>query len=318
MPSPRKKADTGPSIEVAPINMGVIDFHIVGRRPMVFNAMSAKAMRDLYDPTPALSKNQRNTRPKHDSYAEFINSAEVTRDPSFPTFLHIPATKFKAALAGAALDQQGAKKAVIGRVAWVSSTLEDFPDRIPVYGIPHVRVDGVRNSGPDRTPDVRTRAILPEWTCSIRVEFMANVVNATSLVNLMANAGLSQGVNDWRPEKGSNTFGQFEVVNADDPRIKPLMLTAGRAAQLEAMDNPSAFNEESAQLFNWHQRRMVERGFAYTPVGAFDLVATDGMGLDLDVIPSATEVEPLLVGAGASGGNGKATKASSASAKGKG
>ena len=74
-----------------------------------------------------------------------------------------------------------------------------------------------RSADKNRTPDVRTRAILPEWACKLRIAYTKPILREQAIFNLLAAAGLQSGVGDWRQEKGSGSYGAFKLVNADDP-----------------------------------------------------------------------------------------------------
>ena len=66
-----------------------------------------------------------------------------------------------------------------------------------------------RSADINKTPDVRTRAIIPEWCLSATVQFTKPLLKENAIVNLMAAAGLTQGIDDWRQQKGSGNYGAF-------------------------------------------------------------------------------------------------------------
>ena len=94
---------------------------------------------------------------KHDPTGEFRQSFYRNRDPKEPTLFHFPAGGFHKALASAALYMPGAKKAEMIRVTKIKSL------QINIYGVPQIFCAMARP--PQQAPDVRTRAIFPEW-CS--------------------------------------------------------------------------------------------------------------------------------------------------------
>ena len=102
-------------------------------------------------------------------------------------------------------------------------------------------------------------------------------MNLKNVAQLLSIAGTTQGIGDWRPEKGSGNFGQFEVVAADDKRYKEAT-KFGRKLQLEAMDRMECYDDETAALFSagrdcyaWfsNYRRIFHLSFRWstTPVG---------------------------------------------------
>jgi hypothetical protein len=149
----------------------------------------------------------------------------------------------------------GASKTQMGRLIYMPGEYQ------PVYGIPKVFMAVTRSSDIKRTPDVRTRAILPEWACSLTVTFTKPLLKEQGIANLLAAAGMSSGVGDWRQEKGSGSFGSFKIVSADDPDFRRIVKTQGRAAQQEAMDAPEAYNDETAEMLSWFSVEMKRRGF---------------------------------------------------------
>jgi hypothetical protein len=121
------------------------------------------------------------------------------------------AASFKKAMSNAALDIPGLRKTQIGRLVWVSG------DKVPVYGTPQLFMTLVRMADIARTPDIRTRAILPQWCCQIHITYVMPQINATNLGNLLSAAGLLSGIGDGRQEKGSLNFGQFRIASHNDP-----------------------------------------------------------------------------------------------------
>jgi hypothetical protein len=161
----------------------------------------------------------------------------------------------RTAMATAALDMPGAKKTQIGRLVTV-----DW-DAMPVYGLPKVFMAVTRSADMNKTPDVRTRAIVPEWACRLSIRFQKPIMREQSLANLLAAAGRLAGVGDWRQEKGSGSYGAFKLVSADDKDWLRIVKTQGRAAQKDALDNPVAYNDETSEMLAWFDVELKRRGF---------------------------------------------------------
>lgn len=62
------------------------------------------------------------------------------------------------------------------------------------------------------TADIRYRAEYRDWSALLRIEFVPSVIDLSSVVALV-DAGGTNGVGEWRPEK-SGSYGTYEVVGA--------------------------------------------------------------------------------------------------------
>jgi hypothetical protein len=250
-----KKPETTQITEVLRVTEGRLDAFIVGDG-LINNRMSNKGQHELLYPGGG-----RREGLKHEPLLEFRGSPYTFTDPTAPTFIAHKATAFKAAMTNAALDIPGMKKSQIGRLVWVVG------DLIPIYGLPQMLMAGVIQAGPSRTPDIRTRAILPEWACRIQITFAEQLIKPQAIVNLLATAGLTQGIGDWRPQKGSGNFGRFRLTDANDPDYKRIVKTGGRKAQIAAMeaDPPACYDTETAELYGWfveERKRRALKGVA--------------------------------------------------------
>jgi hypothetical protein len=223
---------------------------------MILNRMSEKARRELLFPAPKKSGSARSALIKHDPLAEFRASPYTNSSPEAPTFLEHLASAFKNAMGGAALDMPDVHKTTICRLTWVEG------DRISIYGIPQLFMSTTRSANAARTPDIRTRAIVPEWACYITVSFQKPMLSARAVGNLLAAAGMTQGVGDWRNEKGSGSYGAFELVNEDNKDFQRIIREGGREAQIAAMKAPEFYDDETAELFTWFEKEVVARGKA--------------------------------------------------------
>jgi hypothetical protein len=168
----------------------------------------------------------------------------------------MPAGAFHAAMGNAAIDMVGAKKAQIGRLTSV------IGDKVPVFGIPQLWMTIVRSSDMARTPDVRTLPILPEWACTITVEFVGSLIKQASIGNLLGAAGVIIGVGDGRPEKGKLSMGKFRLCNADDPDFVRITKSGGWKVQDEALKDPHYYDLETEQLMSWFKEERGKRSAA--------------------------------------------------------
>ena len=240
-------------ISAIKIQMERVSYCVLGKTPIILNRMSEKAKHDMLCPSGRKTAAEKASSLKHNPYEEFNNSPYIL--PDGVTLLAHLATAFKKAIAGAALDIPGAKKAQLSRLMWVEG------EKIPIYGIPKLHMAITRSADIGRTPDARTRCIIPEWACRVVVAFPVPILKEQTVSNLFAAAGMIQGIGDWRPEKGSGTFGQFELVDEDDPAFKKIVESGGREAQVQAMKAAEPYDTETEELLSWFVSEVDRRGF---------------------------------------------------------
>jgi hypothetical protein len=193
-------------ISIVALEEGVITFNVLGTSPLIFNRMTEKAKQQLLAPPPKKTAADKAATAKHDPIAEFRNSPYRMRNPKAPTALAVLPSMFKQAMGTAALRTPGARKTEILqliRVQW---------ENLPVYGVPKVFTSVVRSADMNKTPDIRTRALLPEWCCEFTVRFQKPILREQIIIDLMVAAGRVAGICDWRQEKGSGSFGAFTIV----------------------------------------------------------------------------------------------------------
>lgn len=250
-----KKAEVGTEIQVLEVAKGTMEFCILGTSPFICNRMSQKVWFELLAPKGRKTAVEKASSMKHDPIQEFRDSPYRLKDENAPTLIAVLPTMFKGAMGTAALRSPGVKKTEMEQLVSV-----EWHDQ-PMYGVPKVFMSIVRSADMNRTPDVRTRAILPEWACKLRVTFIKPNLREQSVANLLAAAGIISGVGDWRQEKGSGNYGSFKLVSADDPDFVRIMKTQGRQAQQDAIDNPVAYNDETDEMLRWFDVELKRRGF---------------------------------------------------------
>jgi hypothetical protein len=112
----------------------------------------------------------------------------------------------------------------------------------------------------NRTPDVRSRAIVPEWACRLTVQFAKPIMREQSIANLLAAAGIMAGVGDWRIEKGAGSYGAFRLCSATDPDFVRIC-KIGRKQQDAAIADPECYDDETESLLSWYGVEVQRRGF---------------------------------------------------------
>lgn len=248
-----KKAET--EISVLEVHRGWIEVCVLGTSPLIHNAMSAKARQQLLMPPARKNAAEKASSLKHEPINEFKRSMYRARNPKSKTEIVVKATAFKGALMGAALDLPGAFKTQIGRLTYVEG------DEVQIYGVPQLMMAVTRSADKNRTPDVRTRAIIPEWACMLSLQFTKPLLKEATMLNLLAAAGITQGIGDWRIGKGNGNYGGFELVGADNEKWNRIVAEGTKQAQLEAIEDPVCYDSETEELLSWHEAEVRQRGF---------------------------------------------------------
>jgi hypothetical protein len=238
------------AVQILPPQFGEFTAYIRSCKPLIFNALTAKAQREFL-----LPRGRRDSRAaraealKHDVLAEYRQSVYRHEGDDVRTRLAFPASAFKKAMADAALDLPNAKKAQIGRLVSVA-------EPIYVYGVPKLFITPIRTADMRHTPDLRIRAIVKEWALSLDIRYLTPNLTEGSVINLLNAAGAIIGVGDFRQQKGAGDFGQFEVVNYSDAAYQQLVHSCGREAQDQALASPTFYDANSQALYEWYSEEL--------------------------------------------------------------
>lgn len=253
MPARKNTATEREVSDYIKVKDDTVHCYVVGTSPIICNRMSEKAKHELLMPRGKKTASEKATTLKHDPIAEYQASPYRLKDPKAPTLIAVLATAFKGSLRTAALDMPGAKKSQIGRLTWVTG------EHVSIYGVPKLFMSVTRSADMNRTPDIRTRAILPEWAAKVSINYVEPLIKMQAVVNLLAAAGITVGVGDWRPEKGAGNYGQFKIVSPTDPEYLRIVKQGGRAAQEEAMKNPVCYDDDSTEMLSWYTDELSKR-----------------------------------------------------------
>lgn len=246
---PKKAVDKEQPIVINEIEMTTITFCVLGTSPLIMNRFQQKAWQELLLPSARKNHAERAATLKHDPVAEFRGAAYRNRDLNSPAYTHIPNGSFKGALASAALDIPGATKAKMERLTAIVET------NIDLFGIPNIFCAMVRNSDMNRTPDVRTRPIFPEWAAKVSVRYVRSLLTERTIANLFGAAGMIVGIGDWRPQK-NGSYGCWKCVPETDADFKRITAKQGRKAQEAAFATPIYFDEDTEELLTWFEKEI--------------------------------------------------------------
>ena len=248
------KSAESAEISILRISTGQVSFRIVGQTPLIFNRMAEKAKRVLLLGGTKKTAADKAANLKHNPIEEYRDSVTRNKGDDRPTRLAVPSPAFKGAMMSAALDMPGAKRTEIGRLSWVEGY------QVDLYGIPELFMSVVRSADMNKTPDIRTRAIVPMWACQVTVSFVEPKLNETAVGHLLAAAGLTAGVGDFRQEKGKGSFGQFRLVEDDDKEFNDIVKRGGRVAQDAALLRPECYDDDSRELLEFYSAEILRLG----------------------------------------------------------
>ena len=250
----KKSANKVNEVQIEKLGIGVASVWVKGMTPLIYNAMSAKVRGELLLPKGKKSAAEKATTLKHDPLAEYRASVYRRMGNVGETRLTFPATAFKNAAIGAVrhLDA-GVTMVQMKQLIWVCG------DIVSVYGVPQLHMAVVRSADMNKTPDVRTRAILPEWCCRLRIQFVKPNLNETTLARLLEAGGLLNGVGDFRQEKGKGNYGQFEI--SSEAECQDIISRGGMKAQDAALESPEFYDAETAELYGWYVEERKRRGW---------------------------------------------------------
>jgi hypothetical protein len=239
-------------IDVLRIVSGTVTYCVLGTRPLLMNRFAEKARQQILMPGRKKTQAERIFSLKHNVPYEFENSMYRTLDEKRKTRMVFPGRAFAQALADTALDIPGANKTQIQRLAGVTDV------DIPIFGVPWLHMAMVRTADQKRTPDIRTRAIFPEWACYVTISFVKGLLTERSITNLFGAAGIICGIGDDRKQKGGDK-GLFNCVENTNPDFQRIIKTQGTKAQDEGIKAMVPFDHDTEDLYAWYKSEILNR-----------------------------------------------------------
>ena len=239
------------AIEVEPLKVGSMTVWLKGRTPLICNRLAGKAMRELLFPKGKKTKADKEQMLKHDPVNEYRNSMNC-RVGKGSTRVVFPSPAIKGAMATAALETKGTNKTQIGRLVWVEGEMCDL------YGVPQLFMRPVRSADTNKTPDIRTRAILSEWCLPAEIRYVKPQMSEETIAQLLSNGGIIVGIGDFRQEKGKGNYGQFEVATKAD--CEAIIASGGMKVQDAAIKKPTCFDSDTQELLAWFAATVDQRG----------------------------------------------------------
>lgn len=191
------------SVVIAQPNVFSVALEVEGTSPLIQNNFSQKAMEQM------LRKHMGITVQREPKVPSKCIEAATTYNVDHK--ICIPPTAFKKGMLSASTLIKGFKKTQLRIQLYVEG------NSIPItYSRMEPRIDIVKTSGMNRTPDIRFRPSFHDWKARLVLQF-SEMLRVQSVVDLLNRAGNS-GVGEWRPEK-DGTFGTYRVVrHISDPK----------------------------------------------------------------------------------------------------
>ena len=248
-----KKAQEQGEIIIERLSVGEAAVWVKGQTPLIYNAMSAKVKGELLMPKGRKSTAEKATTMKHEPMTEYRASVYRRDGNRGETRLTFPATAFKNAAIGAVRHiNAGVSMVQMKQLLWVSG------DTVDVWGVPQIYMAVTRSADMNKTPDIRTRAILPEWCCMLKIKYVAPNMTETAVARLLEAGGLLNGVGDFRQEKGKGNYGQFALCDRAD--VADIIKAGGMKAQDAALESPECYDVETRELLTWFEDERKARG----------------------------------------------------------
>jgi hypothetical protein len=246
------------NVQIKPIKMKTVVVNIIGYN-LIMHRFAKKAWQELIMPSQRQNSAGLAQSLKHDPMTEYRECFYMNHEEDAPTLFHLPRGMISKAMAAAALDIPGATKASIERLTSVATST------VYLYGTPQIRVDMVRNSDINRTPDVRTRPIFPRFAApNVAIRYKADPLTDAQIINLVSASGDITGYGDARQQKGGfpeegGPFGIFRLCDADDPELLEIVASEGREVQRRAWHQPQYNTATTADLLGWFYQELERR-----------------------------------------------------------
>lgn len=241
--------------EVLHIERKMARFFLLGTSPLIIHRVGAKAQRELLMPKGKKTAADKASSLKHQPLEEYRECLYTTKPDGNPaTRLIFPGGAFHQAIAAAALDMPGMKKAQIGRLCGVKQV------DVNIFGVPEIYLTVVRNSDMNRTPDIRSRPILPQWAAIVDLWSAHPLIRQSDVIKLFSAAGIYIGIGDNRQQKGAGSFGLWTIVDENDKQFAAVVKSGGRDAQDRAIAKPAPYDTQTADLLSWFEQEFKRRG----------------------------------------------------------
>jgi hypothetical protein len=186
--------------------------------PLLQHRMSEKARLELLNRQKSKGKDAKGGKSKErearDPEGEFTAAAHTLGEGRYG----IPVTAIKGAMVSAAHKDRGIEKTVIRGNMFVATDGRDprcgtelieifAPGGKPIKPVMDERIVRLAQG----QPDLRWRPLFYDWEATLRITYVADVLNVATIVSLIQRAGFTVGIGELRPEKCGG-YGRFAPV----------------------------------------------------------------------------------------------------------
>lgn len=213
--TPATPPEGGETFVIVAPDIRVIEVPIVGLSPLIVHAWSVKAKAQMLEKQMSGKARTKTREPKNPD--EDYQASRYISDDGWDG---VPAAAFKAAMVSACRQVEGLSMVLAKTLFFVEAdgrSTRQNTDLVRIHGTPRKREDMVRlETG---TADIRYRAEFPEWSALLHIRFDAGVIQHGSVLNLLARAGESIGVCEWRPsapKSATGSYGRFRIRTEGD------------------------------------------------------------------------------------------------------
>lgn len=189
----------------------VITIRVEGITSLIVHSWSEKAIREMLSKQMKLAKLPKDSKnPEED----FIAARYITEEG----WDGVVCGAFKSALVDASRQVDGLTMTLAKRLFFVEADgrcikpvavdgqiYKQAHDLVRIYGEPTMRMDMARND--NGSADIRFRPEYFPWRANLRIRFNASMISASQVANLVALAGMSEGIGEQRPSAPKNHGG---------------------------------------------------------------------------------------------------------------
>jgi hypothetical protein len=210
-----KKETTG-KLVIAPINLAITSFLVIGTAPLVVERFNKKA--EIMERMATDKKSAKKPDRKPRDYAQEVHDAKYISREGWEG---VNAAAFRSAMISAC-RLVGFKMTIAKLSIFIEQDGFDVADGLPIvriYGESFEFSAHTRNA--TGVIDIRARPQYREWACVLRIKYDADQFSATDVINLLTRVGAQVGIGAGRPDSKSSAgcgWGTFEVIQEGEKR----------------------------------------------------------------------------------------------------